>query len=163
MTYSGSAPITSNALTVPVSNYTPAFDVYGPVGSTFIADAVDGVNCPSPYIIGTSCPATPGALVEFYANGLGPVTNQPASDQLSPVNPLAQISPLPVVTIGGQQATVQFAGLAPGFIGLYQVNVYIPTGLAAGNQPITIAVGGKTSPGSISYSGTSYNIVLPIK
>lgn len=163
MTYSGSAPITSNALTVPVSNYTPAFDVYGPVGATFIADAVDGVNCPSPYIIGTSCPATPGALVEFYANGLGPVTNQPASDQLSPVNPLAQISPLPVVTIGGQQATVQFAGLAPGFIGLYQVNVYIPTGLAAGNQPITIAVGGKTSPGSISYSGTSYNIVLPIK
>jgi len=164
MTYSGSAPIFSNALTVPVSNYTPAFDVYGPVGATFIADAVDGLNCPAPYIIGTSCPATPGALVEFFANGLGPVTNQPASDQLSPGPPnLAQISPLPVVTIGGQQATVQFAGLAPGFIGLYQVNVYIPTGLAAGNQPITISVGGKTSPGSISYAGTTYNIVLPIK
>jgi uncharacterized protein (TIGR03437 family) len=65
--------------------------------------------------------------------------------------------------IGGQQAQIQFAGLAPGFVGLYQVNAYIPSGLAAGNQPITISIGGKTSPASITYQGTAYPIVLPIK
>jgi uncharacterized protein (TIGR03437 family) len=162
MTYAGNLPIPSNVVTVPVSNFTPAFDAYFGT-NVFIADAVDGVNCPAPYIIGTACPATPGALVEFYANGLGPTTNQPATDQLSPSSPLAQTTTPPVVMIGGQQATVQFAGLAPGFVGLYQVNAYIPSGLAAGNQPITIAIGGKTSPASITYQGTAYPIVLPVK
>ena len=162
MTYAGTIPIPSNVLTVPVSNFTPAFDAY--FGSNvFIADAVDGVNCPAPYIIGTACPATPGALVEFYANGLGPTTNQPATDQLSLASPLAQTTTPPVVMIGGQQATVQFAGLAPGYVGLYQVNAYVPNGLAAGNQPITIAIGGKTSPATITYQGTAYPIVLPVK
>jgi len=65
--------------------------------------------------------------------------------------------------IGGQQATVQFAGLAPGFVGLYQVNAYVPAGIGTGNQPITIAVGGVTSPTSVTASGVTYNIVLPVK
>jgi uncharacterized protein (TIGR03437 family) len=165
MTAAGSVPIPSNVVTVPLSNYTPAFLMYNS-GSVYIADAVDGVNCPAPYIIGTSCPATQGALVQFYVNGLGPVTNQPASGDPAPSGTLAQLAQTttkPVVMIGGQQATVQFAGLAPGFVGLYQVNVYVPTGLTSGNQPITIAIGGKTSPSSISGGGTTYNIVLPIK
>jgi uncharacterized protein (TIGR03437 family) len=165
MTYEGTVPIPSNVLSnVALNNYTPAFFMYNS-GSVFIADAVDGVNCPAPYIIGTACPATPGALVQFYVNGLGPTNNQPASGSPASSNPnnLAQTTTTPVVTIGGQKATVQFAGLAPGFVGLYQVNAYIPTGLAAGNQPITIQIGGVTSPSSITGGGTTYQIVLPIK
>ena len=34
--------------------------------------------------------------------------------------------------IGGSSATVHFAGLAPGFVGLYQVNVQIPAGVEPG-------------------------------
>ena len=117
----------------------------------------------APYIIGTACPATPGALVQFYVNGLGPVTNPQPSGSPALVSPLSQTTTQPVVTIGGQKATVQFAGLAPGYVGLYQVNAYIPTGLAAGNQPITIAIGGQTSPGSITGGGATYQIVLPVK
>jgi uncharacterized protein (TIGR03437 family) len=159
-----SLPMRSNVVTVPLNNYTPAFLMYNS-GSVFIADAVDGVNCPAPYIIGTACPATRGALVQFYVNGLGPVTNQPASGDTAPSDlaHLAQTTTTPVVTIGGQKAQVQFAGLAPGFVGLYQVNAYIPTGIGTGNQPITIAIGGKTSPSSISGGGVTYNIVLPVK
>jgi uncharacterized protein (TIGR03437 family) len=48
-------------------------------------------------------------------------------------------------------------------VGLYQVNAYIPSGLASGNQPITIAIGGQTSPTSITGGGATYQIVLPIK
>ena len=47
--------------------------------------------------------------------------------------------------IGGQAAQVLFSGLAPGFPGLYQVNVIVPNSAAAGAQKLTITIGGKTS------------------
>jgi len=52
---------------------------------------------------------------------------------------------LPVVRIGGVVANVAYSGTAPGFAGLYQVNVTVPTGLAPGNQPIQISVNGVLS------------------
>ena len=52
------------------------------------------------------------------------------------------------MTIGGQTADVGFHGLAPGFAGLYQVNVTVPPGLSPGNYPIAISIGGTTSKAS---------------
>ncbi len=170
-TLAGTVPITSNVLTVPVSNSTPAFLGYAP-GSTppvYIALAQDYVNCPASqsYLITPSCPAIAGAQVTFYANGLGPTTNQPATDTAAPsgttLAQLANTKTPAVVMIGGKQATVGFAGLAPGYIGLYQVNATIPSGLASGNQPITIAIGTTTSPNTVLLGATPANIVLPIK
>ena len=162
--YAGSFPIFSNVITAPLATYTPTFFMYSPDNVVLIADAVDG-TCPAPYVIGPACPAAAGHLVEFYANGLGPTSNQPASGSPAPTDPnnLADTTTTPVVMIGGVQAQVQFSGLAPGFVGLYQVNAYIPSGLASGNQPITIAIGGQASPTSITGGGTTYQIVLPIK
>jgi len=49
-------------------------------------------------------------------------------------------------TVGGAKAAVQFAGLAPGFVGLYQVNVQIPQGVAAGDAvPLVISQNGVAS------------------
>jgi uncharacterized protein (TIGR03437 family) len=74
------------------------------------------------------------------------VNNQPPSGGPAPGGPnLATTKTQPTVTIGNQQAPVSFSGLAPGFAGLYQINVTVPAGLT-GNQPITIAIGGVTSP-----------------
>ena len=92
-------------------------------------------------LITTSNPVSSGQVVQLFANGLGPVTNQPASGDPAAASPLAQTTNVPAVTIGGQPATVAFSGLAPGFSGLYQVNVVVPSGLSQGIQPVTITVG----------------------
>ena len=48
--------------------------------------------------------------------------------------------------IGGADAHVEFAGLTPGFAGLFQVNVVVPQGAATGNAvPVSISVAGQTS------------------
>ena len=51
----------------------------------------------------------------------------------------------PTVTIGGAGATVDFAGLAPGFVGLYQFNFVVPN-VPDGDQPVTIRVGSVAVP-----------------
>ncbi len=45
---------------------------------------------------------------------------------------------------GDQAAAVHFAGLAPGFVGLYQVNLQVPEGVS-GDVPLTIQAGGRSS------------------
>jgi len=45
------------------------------------------------------------------------------------------------VKIGGKAATLQFAGLAPGFVGLLQMNILIPD-VPAGELPLEVSVGG---------------------
>jgi uncharacterized protein (TIGR03437 family) len=50
------------------------------------------------------------------------------------------------VTIGGLAANVQFSGLAPGYVGLYQVNAQVPAGSATGSAvPVVISMNGVTS------------------
>jgi uncharacterized protein (TIGR03437 family) len=40
---------------------------------------------------------------------------------------------------------VSFSGLAPGFVGLYQINAEVPAGLTAGNQPVVVMLAGASS------------------
>ncbi|MGI8989367.1 MAG: S8 family serine peptidase [Bryobacteraceae bacterium] len=86
-----------------------------------------------------------GQPVSIYANGLGPVDNQPASGEPSPTppaQPLASTRVTPSVTIAGRPAQVLFSGLAPGFVGLYQINVIVPSDAPTGAQPIVITTNG---------------------
>jgi uncharacterized protein (TIGR03437 family) len=49
-------------------------------------------------------------------------------------------------TVGGQSAKVLFAGLAPDFAGLYQVNLVVPSGVTASTSvPVVLSVGGRSS------------------
>jgi len=83
-------------------------------------------------VVDATSPAAAGEVVQVFCTGLGltnprVTTGQPATGSLS-------TTALPVTaTVGGRPATVQFAGLAPGFVGLYQVNVQVPTGVAPGS------------------------------
>ena len=95
-------------------------------GTILIANTADLV-APVDAIPGrTSRPARRGETITIFATGLGPVSNRPATGQPGPGGPLALTSTTPLVSIGGQPATVSFSGLAPGFVGLYQVNVSVP-------------------------------------
>jgi uncharacterized protein (TIGR03437 family) len=86
-----------------------------------------------------SQPAKPGKLISIYAAGLGPVSADLPAGQPAPLHTLVTAEALIDVLIGGSKAQVQFAGLAPGFVGLYQVNAQIPKGTPAGNAvPVEI-------------------------
>jgi uncharacterized protein (TIGR03437 family) len=71
------------------------------------------------------------------------VTHTPATGAPVAGDPLAHTTTLPEVTIGGVAAPVFFSGLAPAFVGLYQVNVKVPeegpSGLAV---EVTLTIGG---------------------
>jgi uncharacterized protein (TIGR03437 family) len=83
-------------------------------------------------------PAAPGEWVEIYATGLGAVRWNPAAGMEETVE-------RPEVTIGGIPAAVYFSGHAPGWTGLYQINVQVPQGLASGRQPLVIGIAGVIS------------------
>jgi uncharacterized protein (TIGR03437 family) len=51
----------------------------------------------------------------------------------------------PTVTIGGKPASVEFWGLAPYNVGLYQLNVVVPADVEVGPQPVVITVNGVSS------------------
>jgi uncharacterized protein (TIGR03437 family) len=91
--------------------------------------------------------AVPGSFIIAYATGGGAVSNQPADGAAGPFAPL--LAELPSdsasATINGENAPVLFAGLAPGFVGLLQMNITVPSDLAAGTYPLVITVAGAKS------------------
>lgn len=98
----------------------------------------------------TSAPAKAGDVLVIYTVGLGPVNPPLKSGDPAPLSFLEPITGTAAVTIGGVSAKVEFAGLTPGFSGLYQVNVTVPTGITAGNQvPVTVSVNGRAGAGNI--------------
>jgi uncharacterized protein (TIGR03437 family) len=98
-------------------------------------------------LVDSSHPATAGSTyLQIYCMGLGTVSNQPVSGAASPVSPLAQTAITPQVTIGGVPVTPIFSGLAPYYVGLYQVNVLVPASVTAGSAvPVTLTLNGATS------------------
>ena len=92
-------------------------------------------------------PANRGEYIEIYATGLGPVSNTPANGAPAPSRePLARTVLQPVITIGGVTAQPIFSGLAPGFVGLYQVNVQVPANAPVGNDiSVSLAIGNAVS------------------
>ena len=93
-----------------------------------------------------SRPATRGEFLEIFAAGLGAVTNTPASGFPAAGNPVSKSISMPSVTVGGTDVNVVFSGLAPNFVGLYQINVPVPAeGQSGPGVPVTLSVGGVES------------------
>jgi uncharacterized protein (TIGR03437 family) len=86
---------------------------------------------PSLDLITANNKARPGDVLILFLTGIGQLSNRPASGSPAPSGPLAMAVTAPTVTLGGAPATVLFAGLAPGYVGLGQINVQLPQFAAA--------------------------------
>lgn len=105
-----------------------------------------------------SDPVATGAVLVVYLTGQGAVNNPVADGTATPDSPLATASATATATIGGVNATVQFLGLTPGYTGLAQANILVPSTLATADYPLVITVGGYVSASaqvSVSGSGTA--------
>lgn len=91
-------------------------------------------------------PAHPGTPITIWATGPGSVTHPVPAGQAAPANPLSQTPVAPVVMIGGIPARVLFSGLAPGFVGLWQINVMVPANAPAGDDlAVQVSLNGAAS------------------
>lgn len=105
----------------------------------------------------TGIPGAPvhvGDTVVIYAIGMGATTPPVASGVASPASPLSQLPPGTQVCIGDGSpfsppavcTGVLFAGLTPGLVGLYQINVTIPKGVPKGTAvPMFVQSAGATT------------------
>jgi uncharacterized protein (TIGR03437 family) len=94
----------------------------------------------------TTVPAKPGDTIILWGTGFGPTNPAPGQGEETPGNATYSTSTLPTVTIDNLSATVYGAALAPGFAGLYQVAIQVPTSLGNGDWPIVASIGGVSSP-----------------
>jgi uncharacterized protein (TIGR03437 family) len=139
--------LTSASITVPLAGSAPGIFLLNSAGQAAVEIAgIASMAAPVAAFPG-SRPAQRGEYVTIYCTGLGAVTNQPATGALATASPLSSTSSGPVtVSIGGVNASASFSGLAPGFLGLYQINVQVPSNAPIGSAvPLTISIGGKTS------------------
>lgn len=99
----------------------------------------------------TTARAKPGDNITLYGVGFGPVTpNIPAGQIVSQTNALPSFQ----VYFAGTPATVNYAGLAPGYLGLYQFNVVVPNIAASDTVPLTFLLNGASG---------SQNLLIAVK
>jgi uncharacterized protein (TIGR03437 family) len=100
-----------------------------------------------------SDPAQPGEIIHFYMSGLGPVTSPLATGQKTPTSgplhkaiypPICGVSLTGLVTVN---APIRFAGLAPGYVGLYQLDLEVPEGLVIADSQLGCTVPDRVSGG----------------
>jgi uncharacterized protein (TIGR03437 family) len=133
---------------IQVAPFNPGiFTVNSGTGSAIAFFADGALAAPSGSIPGLPThPAQSGDVLQILATGLGAVQSPPA-DGANSLDKLRDTLTTPTVLIGGMQAPpVQFSGLSPQFVGVYQVNAAVPQGAPTGNAvPLQIQIGGLTS------------------
>ncbi len=84
--------------------------------------------------------AKPGDYLTFYGIGFGPVTPASPAGQLA--QGLTELQQNLQITFAGVQANIAYRGLAPGYTGLYQINVVVPNVPANDNTPLAFTLNG---------------------
>ncbi len=129
----------SNRVTVPVSRSSPGIFTRNESGTG--AGAIRKADFT--VVSATNAPRR-GDTILIFMTGLGALSPALNDGSAAPTTPLSQVADSVNVYIGGQKATVSFAGAAPGFAGLYQLNVVIPTSAPIGSA-VPLAVETTTS------------------
>jgi len=125
----------SGKLMLRVAEHAPGIFTLNRAG-TGAAVAVDAVTN---QVITERNPIAAGAYAVVYATGLGRLRTPLATDEIPVAANEAMVKP--VVTLNGLPVNVLYAGVTPGYLGLYQVNIQVPAGLSAGTYPLRITQG----------------------
>ena len=116
-------------------------------GQGVVSIANDGALAATPGSIegSTTRAAVKGDFITIYCLGLGPVNNPPATGAAARDASSTTTSTV-LALLNGASVPAAFAGLSPGSVGLYQVNLQIPDNAPSGNAvPLALSVGGITS------------------
>jgi uncharacterized protein (TIGR03437 family) len=111
-------------------------------------------------LVSQSAPAARNETIIVYVTGLGSVSNAPAAGEAASLTTLSPTDFKPQVIIGGvggtvgTNASVSFAGLAPGYIGLYQINVAVPAASPSGPVDLIVAQASSANPFLVTRSST---------
>jgi len=126
---------TSNAVTVPLAPTSPSVFSVNQSGTGL------GAILHADYTaVNAGKPAAAGETVLVFLTGMGAVDPSVPDGTAGGSNPVSDTTASPIsVLVAGAPATVVFSGLAPGFPGLYQMNVTLPSSLpATGNVRLAI-------------------------
>jgi adhesin/invasin len=132
--------VTSNGVPSPAVNFEVAATgpgVFTPLESTHVL----ALNLADGKLNGSESPARPGQYVVAYLTGQGLVDPPVATGDVAPASPFSMPVALVQIKIGGFPCDIPFAGMAPGFVGLMQMNVLIPD-VPPGEQSFDVSVGG---------------------
>lgn len=131
----------------------------------------------------TQNPAHPGEYLVAYGNNLGPVSNTPPSGAPAPSSPLAMSIPPgsresgicgmnDSISVGTAKVVPSYVGLAPGTVGIYQINFQVPASVDVGDQPVSFQRTEIVYPfgaclgsglGNITSTAASQSVLLPVR
>jgi uncharacterized protein (TIGR03437 family) len=135
----------SNTLNFTVNSTAPAVFLSGVAGDwSGLATVIRAKNN---QLVTPTNPIRINDTLVIWLTGMGLTTPTVDAGQPAPTDPLAQASSQPTVTLGGYKLMIDYAGMAPGEAGVYQINVEVPFGVPLGDdQPLVITQGtGKTT------------------
>ena len=132
-------------------------------GSTVViyASGLGTPNSTSANTNSTTAAKFPGSCITVASYVTGEAITSPATADgavlVSSVIATNKLPPCftasPTVTIGGQAATVTYAGWVSGSVtGLYQINATVPTKATSGDQPVLLTMGGVTSQAGVTVA-----------
>ncbi len=133
-------------VTIPLASTAPGFFEWN--GNFAVAEHADGS------VISGDDPARPGEIIVLYAAGLGrTIPDVPSGHVVSTATSILYASQLQIFLndVACPPSSILYAGLTPGYAGLYQINLRLPDVLAP-NPSIRIAIGTQISPDSIQLA-----------
>jgi uncharacterized protein (TIGR03437 family) len=146
----------SNSWPVQVMAATPAI---------FLADAAQNLGAVTfatgqkiGELVTSANPAKPGDALSVFYTGCGPLSEALSAGQPAPLDHLIYATAQTVLTVGAVPVVPMFNGLAPGYVGLCQINFVVPQSAQTGS-------GGVSSPTlGLSVAGQAANqVVLPVQ